>query len=78
LGFFSCKLKLAESKYSTSDQELLTAVAAIRHFRHSLEGRDLKFWTDHRPLVTALTGVSELRLARQQRHLAAITDKISQ
>jgi hypothetical protein len=72
LGFFSRKLQPAESKYSTFDRELLAAVAAIRHFRHILEGRDFQLWTDHRPLVTALTRVSEPWSARQQRHLAAI------
>jgi hypothetical protein len=55
LGFFSRKLKLAESKYSTFDWELLNAVTAIRHFRHILEGRDFKLWTDHRPLVSAVS-----------------------
>jgi hypothetical protein len=40
LGFFSRKLQLAESKYSTFDPEFLAAVTAIRHFRHILEGRD--------------------------------------
>ena len=69
LGFFSRKLHPAESKYSTFDGELL---AAIRHFRHILEGRDFQLWTDHRPLVTALSHVSEPWSARQQRPLAAI------
>jgi hypothetical protein len=35
LGFFSPKLQHAELKYSTFDQDLL---AAIKHFRHILEG----------------------------------------
>jgi hypothetical protein len=74
LGFFSRKLQPAESKYSTFDRELLAAAAAIRHFSHILEGRDFQLWTDHRPLVTALTHVSEPWSARQQRHLAAIAE----
>jgi hypothetical protein len=74
LGFFSRKLQPAESKYSTFERELLAAVAAIRHFRHILEGRNFQLWTDHRPLVTALTRVSEPWSARQQRHLAAIAE----
>jgi hypothetical protein len=56
------------------DQELLAALADIRHFRHSLEGRAFQMWTDHRPLVTAITHVSEPWSARQQRHLAAIAE----
>ena len=59
LGFFSRKLQPAESKYSTFDWELLAAVAALTHLRHILAGRDFQLWTDHRPLVTALTRVSE-------------------
>jgi hypothetical protein len=74
LGFFSRKLKPAESKYSTFDRELLAAVADIRHFRHILAGRNFQLWTDHRPLVTAHTRVSEPWSARQQRHLAAIAE----
>jgi hypothetical protein len=40
LGFFSRKLNVAETKYSTFDRELLAAAQVIRHFRHILEGRD--------------------------------------
>jgi hypothetical protein len=40
LGFFSRKLNVAETKYSTFDRELLAAAQAIRHFRHILEGRE--------------------------------------
>jgi hypothetical protein len=74
LGFFSHKLQPAESKYLTFGLELLAAVAAIRHFRHILEGHDFQLWTDHRPLVIALTHVSELWSARQQRHMTAIAE----
>jgi hypothetical protein len=56
------------------DRELLAPVAAIRHFMHILEGRDFHLWTDHGPLVTALTRVSEPWSARQQCHLAAIVE----
>jgi hypothetical protein len=38
LGFFSCKLNVAETKYSTFDRELLAATQTIKHFRHILEG----------------------------------------
>ncbi len=38
LGFFSRKLNVAETKYSTFDRELLAAAQTIRHFRHNLEG----------------------------------------
>jgi hypothetical protein len=38
LGFFSHKLTDTESRYSTFDQELLAAQAAIKHFRPFCEG----------------------------------------
>jgi hypothetical protein len=59
LGFFSRKLNVAETKYSTFDRELLAAAQTIRHFRHILEGRDFQLWTDHKPLVTAISRISE-------------------
>ncbi len=74
LGFFSRKLNVAEIKYSTFDRELLAAAQTIRHFRHMLEGRDFQLHTDHKPLVTAISRISEPWSARQQRHLAAIAE----
>jgi hypothetical protein len=46
LGFFSCKVTDTESRYSTFDRELLTAHAAIKHFRHFCEGRAFQLWID--------------------------------
>jgi hypothetical protein len=72
LGFFSHKL--TESRYSTFDCELLAAFAAIRHFCHFFKGWSFQLWTDHKPLVTALSHVSDPILPRQQRHLAFISE----
>jgi hypothetical protein len=58
LGFFSRKLTDTESRYSTFDRELLAAHAAIKHLRHFCEGRAFQLWTDHKPLVTAISRVS--------------------
>ncbi len=74
LGFFSRKLTDTESCYSTFDRELLAAQAAIKHFRHFCEGRIFQLWTDHKPLVTALSRVSIPISPRQQRHLAFISE----
>jgi hypothetical protein len=74
LGFFSRKLSDTESRYSTFDRELLAAFAAIRHFRHFCEGRSFQLWTDHKPLVTALSRVSVPISPHQQRHLAFISE----
>jgi hypothetical protein len=69
LGFFSLKLTDMESRYSTFDRELLAAHAAIKHFYHFCEGRAFQLWTDHKPLVTAISCVSapiSPRLRRRQ------------
>ncbi len=52
---FSRKLTDTESCYSTFDRELLAAQAAIKHFRHFCQGRTFQLWTNHKPLVTAIT-----------------------
>jgi hypothetical protein len=54
--------------------ELLAAQAAIKHFRHFCEGRLFQLWTDHKPLVTAISRVSTPISSRQQRHLAFISE----
>jgi len=74
LAFFSQKLSSAEVKYSTFDRELLAAYATIRHFRFMLEGRQFQLFTDHKPLVAAMVRVSPPWSARQQRHLAYISE----
>jgi hypothetical protein len=74
LGFFSRKLTDTESRYSTFDRELLAAQAAIKHFRHFCEGSLFQLWTDHKPLVTALSRVSTPISPRQQCHLAFISE----
>ncbi len=74
LGFFSPKLTDTESRYSTFDRELLAAQAAIKHFHHFCEGHLFQLWTDHKPLVTALSHVSTPISPRQQRHLAFISE----
>jgi cleavage and polyadenylation specificity factor subunit 1 len=74
LAFFSQKLSPAEAKYSTFDRELLAAYASIRHFRFMLEGRFFQLFTDHKPLVAAMVRVLPPWSARQQRHLAYISE----
>jgi hypothetical protein len=74
LAFYSKKLSIAEAKYSTFDRELLAAFVTIRHFRFLLEGRQFQLLTDHKPLVAAMTRVTPPQSARQQRHLAYISE----
>jgi hypothetical protein len=74
LAFYSKKLAPAEVKYSTFDRELLAAFTTIRHFRFLLEGRQFRLLTDHKPLVAAMVRVTPPQSARQQRHLAYISE----
>lgn len=68
LAFYSKKLTPCESKYSTFDRELLAIYLNIKHFRYLLEGRIFIVYTDHKPLIFALTSKTE-RSPRQTRHL---------
>ena len=69
LSFFSKTLKPAETRYSTFGRELLACYLAIRHFRHSVEGRKLILFTDHRPLISAVGSGSDRYAPRETRHL---------
>lgn len=71
LAFFSKKFSTAEQKYSTFDRELLAIFIGIKKFRHFLEGREVRIYTDHKPLVTAINSKTE-RSPRQTRHLEFI------
>ena len=73
LAFFSSKLSEAEQKYSAFDRELLTSYAAVKHFRHFLEGRPFSIFTDHKPLTTVLSSHSD-RSPRQTRHLSFMSE----
>ncbi len=58
LAFFSKKLSVAQVKYSAFDRELLAMYLAVRQFRFMLEGRTFTIFTDHRPLVSAISRVT--------------------
>ncbi|GFO43156.1 Pol polyprotein [Plakobranchus ocellatus] len=74
LAFFSKRLRPPEMRYSTFDRELLALYLAIRHFRFFLEGRPFTAYTDHKPLVGAISKLSDPWTARRQRHLAFISE----
>ncbi|GFO48569.1 Pol polyprotein [Plakobranchus ocellatus] len=74
LAFFSKRLRSPEQKYSTFDRELLGLYLAIRHFRFFLEGRSFTAYTDHKPLIGAMSKLSDPWTSRQQRHLAFISE----
>ena len=53
LGFFSRRTFPAESRYSAYDFELLVVYSTVVKFRHILEGRRFKIFTDQKPLNSA-------------------------
>ena len=73
LAYFSRKLTPAETRYSTSDRELLAVYLAIRHFQHFIERRQFFDITDHKPLTFALASQSKHHSPYQIRHLDFIS-----
>ena len=71
LIFFSKKLTTAKRKYATFDRELLVLYLGIKQFRNYVEGRSFTAFTDHKPLVGAMTNVVD-RSPRQTRHLSFV------
>ena len=60
LAFFSRQLRSPETKYSTFDRELLGVYLAVKQFRYYLEGRQFTVYTDHKPLVSAMSNTPTL------------------
>lgn len=73
LSFFSVKLNNAQWKYSAFSRELLAIYLAIRHYRHILEGREFTVYTDHKPLVYALSAKANKHNPRDIRYLDYIS-----
>ena len=76
ISCFSKSLNPAQRKYSTFDRELLAVYLATKHFRYFIEGQDVVAYTDHKPLVHALTKNRDASSARQDRHLSYISQFI--
>ena len=54
ISFFSKKLKIHQTHYSTFDRELLAIYEAIKHFEYLLEAKEFIILTDHKPLINAI------------------------
>lgn len=52
VAFASRKLTAVETRYSTTERELLAIVYAYKQFFHQIYGRKIIIYTDHQPLVT--------------------------
>ena len=55
LFFFSWRLTDVQSRYSVFDRELLAVAAPVKKFQHSIEGRKVIVYTDHKPLTTSMS-----------------------
>ncbi|CAL1683860.1 unnamed protein product [Lasius platythorax] len=73
LGFYSKKLSETQQRYSTYDRELLAIYAALKFFRHMVEGRDVTIATDHKPLQYAFQQPLDKASERQRRQLSFIS-----
>lgn len=80
LGYFSKKFNETQQRYSTFDRELLAVYMAVKHFRKTIEGRELIVYTDHKPLTFALNKIQSTnetpRRARQLLFVSEFTSDI--
>jgi hypothetical protein len=51
IAYASRILNSSEINYSTSEKELLAIVWSSKHFKQYIYGRDIEFYTDHKPLA---------------------------
>lgn len=64
--FFSRKSIDTQTRYTTTDQELLAIVETLKNFRSMLLGQKLEVHTDHKKLIYAHTDFSSDRVLRQR------------
>ena len=74
LAFFSRRTTGPESRYSAYDHELQSIYSPIVHFRHMLEGRTFRIFTDQRLLTSAFLKPKDPISNRQRHQLAYISE----
>jgi hypothetical protein len=67
--FASRALTPAETKYSQIKKELLALVYGLEHNHQCVYGRNIKLWTDHKPLVSIYEKPLPISPKRLQRML---------
>ena len=72
IAFFSSKLSQTQAKYSTFGRELLAIFRGVKHFRNYIEGREITIYTDHKPIVGAISK-RQRDLDRETRQLMYIS-----
>ena len=51
IAFYSCKLNPAQTRYTTTERELLAIVETLKEFRNILLGHTIRIFTDHQNLT---------------------------
>ena len=51
IAFYSCKLNDAQTRYTTTECELLSIVETLKEDRNILLGQQIKIYTDHKNLT---------------------------
>jgi RNase H-like domain found in reverse transcriptase len=51
IAFYSCKLKPAQTRYTTTERELLSILETLKEYQNILLGHQIKVFTDHKNLV---------------------------
>ena len=64
IAFFSRKLSSPQTKYSVTEQELLSIVERLKEFKGMLWGHKIKVYTDHQNLVRDALGLTSDRVYR--------------
>ena len=78
LSFFSRKLSDTEQRYSAFDRELLAVFCAVRKWKNFILGSSCTVFTDHKPLVGAVSSGKQRDSDRQQRQLSFINEYTSE
>ena len=74
LGFFSRRLDKKQQNLSTFFRELLAVYLGVRHFRTTIEGRNVVINTNHMALVHAARNAGERGIPKETRQLMLISN----